>query len=430
MSRGRIYEMKKLLIIALLLFTLFGCRSKEISDSLNLFSDGLLAVEIDERWGYVNSKGDVVIQPIYDEASAFDDKIAIVSIGDKMQLIDTKGKSLLPKSYDTLYKDVESKRFFYEIDEKWGLLDSKGKVLTDALFDRINPFSDGLSLVLVGEKYGYMDENGKIIVSLIYDDAYSFSEGYAAVMQEDRWGFIDTKGSVYISLTFLDVYPFDEFGNARVQSAQNNTWGLINSESKLLVLKELDSISGEGPIYIGKLKSDYMLYKADGTRFNTKVYKDAGNIDGYFANLEFEGNDMNFWFNEDGSVFKSAKYSESDYWYFNIDSKMIPYFTIYDDKFIDIYLEESTLRFEADEIIQMTDDDLFIIERNDKYGILNKNKVIVIEFLYDFIYKTDDNYYIYEIDNKYGILNSKHQAIVPATYSNINVNFNIQWLFF
>ena len=37
----------------------------------NLFSQGLLAVEKDGKWGYINEKGEMVIQPIYDRAVVF-----------------------------------------------------------------------------------------------------------------------------------------------------------------------------------------------------------------------------------------------------------------------------------------------------------------------------------------------------------------------
>jgi len=43
----------------------------ESTDRINLFSNGLLAVEIDGKWGYVNTKGDIVIQALYDEAQHF-----------------------------------------------------------------------------------------------------------------------------------------------------------------------------------------------------------------------------------------------------------------------------------------------------------------------------------------------------------------------
>ena len=105
--------MKKKIIIVLLLLTLFGCNKNESTDRINLFSNGLLAVEIDGKWGYVNTKGDIVIQALYDEAAAFHDYKAVVLINEKMQLIDDKGKNILSKSYDELYRDISTNRIIY-----------------------------------------------------------------------------------------------------------------------------------------------------------------------------------------------------------------------------------------------------------------------------------------------------------------------------
>ena len=60
------------------------------------FSDGLAAVNIDnddkDVWGYINTKGEVVIAPTYDYTYPFSDGVAIVGKNDKEFLIDKKGE--------------------------------------------------------------------------------------------------------------------------------------------------------------------------------------------------------------------------------------------------------------------------------------------------------------------------------------------------
>jgi hypothetical protein len=417
--------MKKALIIFLIVFILVGCETN--SSENDLFSNGLLAVEIDDKWGYVNKKGEVVIQALYDNAAAFHDNKAVVLINDKMQLIDTDGKNLLSKSYDRLYRDVLSNTIIYNSDDKWGLMNEKGEIITDALYDFFGLFSDGLALIGVGDKYGFMDTSGKMIVSLTYDDAKSFSNGLAAVKKEGLWGFVDSNGSVYINFTFKKVESFDDYGYAIVQSSQDNTWGLINKNTKLLVLKSFNEIEGNGPIYAAKLGLEYMLYKSDGTRFNTQIYEKVWGIDGYFANLQFKGEDLNFWFNQDGTVFKSKDYDSSFFGELRIDEDNVTHFTVKDNKFIEVYFHNSTYRFEGSSLIQIIENEQFIIERNLKVGILNKDKTILIEFIYDLLYKTDDGYFIFVINDKFGFMDSKFKTVVTATYTNINLSKNITY---
>lgn len=59
------------------------------------YSDGLAAVEINGKWGYIDNGGNRVIKPAFDEAQSFERNLALVSQGDKLLTIDKSGKPLL-----------------------------------------------------------------------------------------------------------------------------------------------------------------------------------------------------------------------------------------------------------------------------------------------------------------------------------------------
>jgi uncharacterized protein YcfL len=64
--------MKKFLIVILMLFVLVGCSKKDHTYDEDLFNDGLLAVSLDgSKWGYINPKGEMVIDEQFDGAGAF-----------------------------------------------------------------------------------------------------------------------------------------------------------------------------------------------------------------------------------------------------------------------------------------------------------------------------------------------------------------------
>ena len=67
----------------------------------NLFSHGLLAVRTGGQWGYINEKGEMVIQPIYDMANTFyDDGYASVTLDDQKGVINEKGEFVIPAIYE------------------------------------------------------------------------------------------------------------------------------------------------------------------------------------------------------------------------------------------------------------------------------------------------------------------------------------------
>lgn len=68
----------KLLILILILSLNFIC-SAQINES----SEGLYPVFIKGKYGYINSKGEMIIQPRFDKANSFHNGLALVTIGAK-----------------------------------------------------------------------------------------------------------------------------------------------------------------------------------------------------------------------------------------------------------------------------------------------------------------------------------------------------------
>ncbi len=128
--------------------------------SLN-FYDGLLLVKKDEKYGYVNTNGEVVIDFQFDDAYSFSNGLASI-----------------------------------KKDGKYGFIDTKGNIVINPEFDDAKYFSDELACVKKGDKYGYIDKNGNVVIDFNYDNAYDFSEGKAWVRINDRYQIINKKREV------------------------------------------------------------------------------------------------------------------------------------------------------------------------------------------------------------------------------------------
>lgn len=110
------------------------------------------------KWGYRDRKGNVVIQPDYDDAFEFSEDLACV-----------------------------------ERDGKLGYIDKKGEQVIDFKYDSATSFADGLASVTVGEKSGYIDKQGNDATPLRFDVATPFEDGRAIVREDGRWGVLDRK---------------------------------------------------------------------------------------------------------------------------------------------------------------------------------------------------------------------------------------------
>ena len=149
------------------------------------FSEGRARIQIDKSWGYLDTKGNTVIDIQFPEAKDFSEGLAAVKWGDK-----------------------------------WGYIDLDGNWVVEAEFSSAENFSDGLALVSVDGKSSYIDKTGKVVLQPEFDAFGPFSEGLAAVgiggettgeyEIEPIWGFIDKKGDVIIEPQFYSVTNFSE----------------------------------------------------------------------------------------------------------------------------------------------------------------------------------------------------------------------------
>ena len=207
----------------------YVCIISEKSDLIRISNDN-------GKFGYMNKKGKVVINPQFDFAAMFDESgMAAVQLGDKMGYIDKTGKYVINPQFDMAYSFGSSKYAAVSSGGKFGYIDRKGKYVINPQFDSAENFIDNkIALVGSGGKYGYIDQNGKYIVNPHFDKAYDFaSNGLARVCVNYQYGFIDTKGNYVINPQFDYASDFDCMGYAVV--SVNGSYGYIDKTGKYVI---------------------------------------------------------------------------------------------------------------------------------------------------------------------------------------------------
>ena len=149
------------------------------------FSNGYSAVANDDnKYGYINKRGEIIIKPSYDSAADFSkDGIAIVAkeVNDsvsKFSAIDVKGEVLFSFS-STEYKDYGDFLNGYlpvkKDNDEVVLLDKEGKKHTTlGKWKGFIPlwlgFNDGVIVFKDGDSYGLKNEKGDIVIRAKYDE--------------------------------------------------------------------------------------------------------------------------------------------------------------------------------------------------------------------------------------------------------------------
>lgn len=178
-------------------------------DELEGFSEGFAAVKQNEKWGYVNSKGELVIPCKYDEAEPFHEGFAAVRTNGKYGFINTKDEEIVPCKYDVV-KSFSEGYAAVRMDGKEGFVNTKGEEIIPRKYDAVKSFSEGYAAILKGGKEGFINTKGEEVIPCNYDGVKPFSEGYAAVRTNGRYGFINTEGEEVIPCKYNNVESYSE----------------------------------------------------------------------------------------------------------------------------------------------------------------------------------------------------------------------------
>jgi hypothetical protein len=193
----------------------------------NHYSEGVGAFLKNDKWGYVDLSGNIVIPPKFRYAGAFDNGMARVALNGKCFFINHKGERVTPE-FDGAY-DFGEDLAAVLISGKVGYIRRDGTLAIPPKYQGTSgiEFSEGLVAVRSEKKVGFMGTTGSMVIKPAYDDAYPFSEGRALVRVGESWGYIDKTGKMVIPPEYRIAHTFNE-GVASVQLADSRKWGYID----------------------------------------------------------------------------------------------------------------------------------------------------------------------------------------------------------
>jgi hypothetical protein len=237
------------------------------SESKN-FMDKIVSIT-GGQWGYLDTAGRTIIQPVYDAAKQVTKETGIVKKDKKWGMIDMKGATRIPIAYDALYymaadtgtfviAQMNGIRYGY-IDRngnikipadlkqskvlgkgfiaftktgRWGVMNSQGVVVCNEAYHEIYPFSEGIAAVRLGNKWGYIDTSGTEIIAPMFEKAGEFKSGTARVVKNQRWGYIDLTGTFFIEPKFLFA---GNFSGSAAPLRTRDGFGLMGLDGKWIL---------------------------------------------------------------------------------------------------------------------------------------------------------------------------------------------------
>lgn len=199
-----------------------------------VFSEGLLKVKKDDKYGFINANGEEVVPCIYEDAQNFSEGLSRIKKNGKYGFINSKGEEVIPCKIHFASSFSEGLSLIKKKNGKYGFINPKGKVAIPCIYDGASDFSEGLAIIETNGKYGYINTKGKEVTPCTYDYAHDFSEGLAIVRNRaGKYGFIDANGKEIIPFIYDNAQNFSE-GLAFVK--KDSQWRLINPKGEEIFL--------------------------------------------------------------------------------------------------------------------------------------------------------------------------------------------------
>lgn len=398
--------------------------TKPIYDDIQAleYKEGMLTVKQNDKFGIININGDEIIKVKYDGIQADQYSLNenhnkkagfIVSIktndGYKFGYINYKGKTLLETEYNEIARinyinDDESVYLVAFKNGQAGLFKNKSKVLEneyeDIQFDNIN----NLLILQRNGKQGVSDLDGKKIIQLEYDNIIITGNSINA-QKGDEVTVFNSEGEKLKNSNFISVLETDN-KNYFITIDKNENYGVIDKDDNVIIDNKYTFIDylfdnyfvaqNEQKIGIvddkGKevIKFDYdVLQKIEGTDLIQGIKNE--NIDLIDKNMKKI------------LTMKNAQ----------IDIK---------ENYIKIYNSEDRkyLQYDGKEVSNINvikEAELFAKKSNNKWGFVDKNGNIKIQYTYDMV--TELNEYGYagiKLNGKWGVINSEGKIIQEPIY--------------
>lgn len=273
-------------IVTFVAIAFSGCK-KAPSETAAPKAPTRFPIEVDGKFGYIDSAGQVTIKPQFDRAERFSEGRAAVAINDKYGYIDETGRMVVAPRF-AFAGPFRAGRAVVAVPETGaGYVDLEGRLIIEAKFHAAYPFSEGIAAVTpnndAAKQLGvaahwnpiqFIDPTGK---PLIAKDLFvsrqpfhgdpGFREGLAAVSDRDggTFGYVDSTGKFVIPPQFGSAFSFSE-GLARMCVAKfcENDVGFIDKTGKVIIPPDLSNAEdfSEGLAHITRNDKESFIDKS------------------------------------------------------------------------------------------------------------------------------------------------------------------------
>lgn len=481
MRKGRRYNnepklnIKKVIgvIIAIIVIIMFIISIRDLlnsdSSSNKLLSTSYFLINENNKWGVIDNNAEIIIEPIYEDSIIIPNNKKDIFICTyntnydegtyETKVLNSKGKEIFTEynKVEALENYDENNNMWYEEnvlrvekDGKYGLINLDGNKILEIGYEKIHTLKGTKNSIIteIDGKKGIVNHLGQILVENKYEEIESLGQDTRSyiVKLNDKYGI-----EGILECKYQDIKALNNKKTFCVK--ENGKYKVINTEGKIVFTEKFDNIETiKDEIIVYKYKDKYCAFDIENAKKISKTYKTLK----YTTNELFISRTNNNYgiIDINGKTKIKEEYSNINYYedinIFELEGKDSQVNTILNGElkelakgiisevnseksYIKLWTEEGYAyynlngeKLETKDIL--TNNNLFLSKQDNKYGFIDKEGNIVVDYVYDDAREQNEYGYIsVKKDGLWGCLD-KNGDIVSEEKYNLDNNLLIDFI--
>lgn len=206
------------------------------------YSDGLIAITKDDKWGFLNTDGNIAIELKYDKVSSFNKGVATAQLGDDFFVLNKNGNETLIEGDNvaSVKHFVNNFAAFTSTAKQSGFIGTDGKIAIPAEFTSVGYFVADLAWAKTADKkIGYINTKGEWVIEPQFLAAKNFDpvSGLARVKTANGWAYVNKSGEM---LFVKDTQTWGDFYDGLAKGKKEGKTGYYNNKGEWVVAAEYE----------------------------------------------------------------------------------------------------------------------------------------------------------------------------------------------
>ena len=433
----------------------------------------------EQKWGVINSKGETIIKPSYEE-------MIVIPNPEKDVFIVTKDVNYETGTYKSIAVNSKNEQLFTDYDMvealenrdkqnsvwyidtclkvqkdgQWGLIDFSGKTLLNCQYDSIQtlPYVKNSLVTIKENKKGLVSGAGNVIINNEYEEILAltdqYEDGYIVKNSQGKYGVIGTNKKLAVPAEYTEIKNIKSEDNYVVKDeGKIKIYNSVAEQTTSIDADDIKSINAENIVV--KKDDKYGIKSLTGDQIVEAKYEDLtylfsnyyiakadlkyGIIDN-LGDTKLDFNYTSLIYRKDADFIQGEKegLAESELIDRNLEIKLTGILSELNVNkgYMKVRVGEEykyyNFKFEEKKNTEiLTDNTLFLKKKNDKYGYVNKDGVVVVNYTYDDAMEQNaSGYSAVKKDGKWGAIDDKGKVVVEPSLTlekNTLIDFIGKW---